>query len=63
LQHFTSSADGRILTVDSQSGFVLWQRDFSNVIVNMYLLKSDGMHRLPSKAIGQETFELLAQVG
>ena len=29
----------------------------------MYLLKDDGMHRLPSTAIGLETFELLLQVG
>lgn len=63
MQHFTSTNDGRVMTVDSNSGFVLWQRDFGNVIVNMYLLKGDGMHRLPSTAIGRETFDLLAQVG
>ncbi|CAK5068844.1 unnamed protein product [Meloidogyne enterolobii] len=63
LQHLTSSADGRVLTVDSRSGLVLWQHDFDSVIVNMYLLKDDGMHRLPSTAIGLETFELLLQVG
>ncbi|KAL7075973.1 hypothetical protein ACQ4LE_004797, partial [Meloidogyne hapla] len=61
LQHLTSSADGRVLTVDSRSGLVLWQRDFDSVIVNMYLLKGDGMHRLPSTAIGLEAFDLLVK--
>ncbi|KAL3084434.1 hypothetical protein niasHT_035236 [Heterodera trifolii] len=63
LQHFTSSVDGRVLTVDAQTGTVLWQKDFGSVIVNMYLLKGDGMHKLPSTAIGHETFDTLAQVG
>uniref|UniRef100_A0A914HE57 Uncharacterized protein n=1 Tax=Globodera rostochiensis TaxID=31243 RepID=A0A914HE57_GLORO len=63
LKHYTNSVDGRVLTVDAQTGTVLWQKDFGAVIVNMYLLKGDGMHKLPSTAIGQETFNTFAQVG
>lgn len=61
-QHFTSSADGWIMTVDGATGELLWKREFGSVIVNMYLLKQDGMHKLPSTAIGKETFEVLIQV-
>ncbi|KAI1711913.1 PQQ enzyme repeat domain-containing protein [Ditylenchus destructor] len=60
-QHFTSSADGWIMTVDGATGELLWKREFGSVIVNMYLLKQDGMHKLPSTAIGKETFEVLIQ--
>lgn len=62
-QHFTSSSDGRIITVDPANGDILWRRDFNSVIVNIYSLKSDGMHKLPSLAIGKETFESLIEVG
>uniref|UniRef100_A0A915CV77 Transmembrane protein 144 n=1 Tax=Ditylenchus dipsaci TaxID=166011 RepID=A0A915CV77_9BILA len=62
-QHFTSSADGSLLTVDGLTGEVLWERQFNTVIVNMYLLKEDGMHKLPSTAIGKETFDALIGVG
>lgn len=61
-KHFTSSADGSLVTVDAHTGEILWQREFGSVIVNMYLLKHDGMHKLQSTAIGKETFDTLIKV-
>ncbi|KAI6196797.1 Non-specific serine/threonine protein kinase [Aphelenchoides besseyi] len=57
-RHFHSSADGRILTIDTTTQDVRWKLDFQSVIVNLYLLKQDGMHRLPSTSVGQGTFDI-----
>jgi serine/threonine-protein kinase/endoribonuclease IRE1 len=62
LQHFSSSSDGRIITVDGTTGKVLWDRNFGNPIVAMYLLEGDGLHRLPFAIIGVETLDSFAQV-
>jgi serine/threonine-protein kinase/endoribonuclease IRE1 len=60
-QHITSLTDGRILTIDAASGITLWRKDFNSVIVNMYLLKEDGMHRLRSTSLGKETFDAMLE--
>uniref|UniRef100_A0A914C4C2 non-specific serine/threonine protein kinase n=1 Tax=Acrobeloides nanus TaxID=290746 RepID=A0A914C4C2_9BILA len=60
-QHLTSSSDGRIVTVDALTGKTLWKREFSSIIVNLYLLKPDGMHKLPSTTVGKETLEALLE--
>uniref|UniRef100_A0A914VVH6 Pyrrolo-quinoline quinone repeat domain-containing protein n=1 Tax=Plectus sambesii TaxID=2011161 RepID=A0A914VVH6_9BILA len=62
LQHFSSSSDGRIITVDGSTGRILWDRDFGNPIVAMYLLQGDGLHRLPFTVIGRETLDSLVEV-
>ncbi|KAI6242866.1 Serine/threonine-protein kinase/endoribonuclease ire-1 [Aphelenchoides fujianensis] len=61
LRHFHSSADGRIVTFDTTTQEVRWKLDFRSVIVNLYLLKHDGMHRLPSTSVGKGTFDVLEQ--
>jgi len=55
LQHFTN--DGKIATFDRDSGKLLWMRDYQGVIVNLYLMKADGLHLLPSQAVGINLFE------
>lgn len=61
-QHFHSSADGRIVTFDSLSKKMLWKVDLKSVIVNMYLLKKDGMHKLPSTSVAKTTYEAIEEV-
>lgn len=59
-QHFTS--DGKIATFDKDTGKLLWTMNYQGVIVNLYLLKSDGLHLLPSQAVGKELFEEITEV-
>ncbi len=61
-QHFSSSSDGLVLTVDSVSGDILWERNFGSPIVAMYILEGDGLHRLPFTVIGMETLISLIEV-
>ncbi|VDD93886.1 unnamed protein product [Enterobius vermicularis] len=61
-QHFASSSDGHLLTVDASSGTVLWDRNLGSAIVAMYLLQNDGLHKLPYTVVGKETMEELAKV-
>ncbi|CAD5215697.1 unnamed protein product [Bursaphelenchus xylophilus] len=50
-QHFHSVADGRLITVDADTRQVKWRKNFKSVVVNLYLLKGDGMHRIPSTSL------------
>lgn len=61
LQHFTN--DGKIATFDKDSGKLLWMKDYQGVIVNLYLMKADGLHLLPSQAVGINLFEEMTAVG
>ncbi|MFH4974157.1 hypothetical protein AB6A40_000866 [Gnathostoma spinigerum] len=61
-QHFASSSDGQILTVDASTGAILWQRDIGSTIVAIYLLQNDGLHKLPYTVIGRETLEELIKM-
>lgn len=61
-QHFHSSTDGRIITFDNATKEMLWKVDLDSVIVNMYLLKKDGMHRLPSISVGKSTYDIIEEV-
>lgn len=60
-QHFASSSDGRLLTVDASTGTILWEQNFGSTIVAIYLLQNDGLHKLPYTVIGKETIEVLAK--
>lgn len=60
-QHFTN--EGKIATFDRDSGKLLWMRDYQGVIVNLYLMKNDGLHLLPSQAVGINLFEEMTAVG
>jgi hypothetical protein len=61
-QHFHSSTDGRIITFDNATKEMLWKVDLDSVIVNMYLLKKDGMHKLPSTSVGKSTYDIIEEV-
>uniref|UniRef100_A0A0N5AKA9 PQQ_3 domain-containing protein n=1 Tax=Syphacia muris TaxID=451379 RepID=A0A0N5AKA9_9BILA len=61
-QHFASSSDGHLLTVDAATGTVLWDRNLGSAIVALYLLRNDGLHKLPYTVVGKETMEELTKV-
>lgn len=37
----------------------MWERDFGSPLVAMYVLESDGLHRLPFTIIGKHTLDTL----
>uniref|UniRef100_A0A7I4Y3A0 non-specific serine/threonine protein kinase n=1 Tax=Haemonchus contortus TaxID=6289 RepID=A0A7I4Y3A0_HAECO len=53
-RHYVSH--GNIVTVGSQ-GEIIWERDFGQPIVAMYLLQDDGLHKLHFTLMGGETME------
>ncbi|CAD5211338.1 unnamed protein product [Bursaphelenchus okinawaensis] len=55
-QHFHSVVDGNLVTIDANSRRTKWTKNFKSVVVNLYLLKADGMHRIPSTSVGHATF-------
>ncbi|XP_067128711.1 serine/threonine-protein kinase/endoribonuclease IRE1 [Centruroides vittatus] len=57
--HFSSSAGGRILTLDRITGDLIWDQDFGSPIVALYMLHKDGLHRLPFTTIAIETLDHL----
>lgn len=61
-QHFASSSDGHLLTVDAATGTVLWDRNLGSAIVALYLLQNDGLHKLPYTVVGKETMLELMKV-
>lgn len=55
-RHYVSH--GNIVTVGS-GGAIIWERDFNQPIVAMYLLQDDGLHKLHFTVMGGETMENL----
>lgn len=61
LLHYSSTSDGRLITVDAPSGDILWQRRFDSPIVAIFVIEKDGLHRLPMTILGKETLDNLLE--
>ncbi|EFO27883.1 PQQ enzyme repeat family protein [Loa loa] len=61
-QHFTSTVGGQVVAVNATEGSVAWEADVGNTVVAMYILQSDGLHRLSYTVIGKETLEEFVKV-
>ncbi|VDN07625.1 unnamed protein product [Thelazia callipaeda] len=61
-QHFTSTSGGRVLAVNGAEGNLAWDVDVGSLVVAMYLLQKDGLHKLPYTVIGRETLEEFIKV-
>ncbi|OZC05861.1 PQQ enzyme repeat protein [Onchocerca flexuosa] len=61
-QHFTSTVGGQVLAVNVAEGNVAWKVDVGNTVVAMYILQSDGLHKLSYTVIGKETLEEFVKV-
>ena len=60
LVHLTDSASGNLLTLDRQSGSVLWQTPMQSPIVALYLAQShDMMSKVPFRSFSTETLNTL----
>ncbi|KAM3718504.1 Serine/threonine-protein kinase/endoribonuclease ire-1 [Dirofilaria immitis] len=61
-QHFASAVGGQVVAVNVAEGNVAWSVDVGSTVVAMYILQSDGLHRLPYTIIGKETLEEFVKV-
>lgn len=60
-KHYASSSHGYILTFDKDTGEMKWEADLKQPVVALYLLRGDGLHKLPFEVMGKETMENVAK--
>ncbi|GFR93988.1 serine/threonine-protein kinase/endoribonuclease ire-1 [Elysia marginata] len=59
LRHFVSSSTGTAVTFDSDTGDMLWSRDFDSPVVAMYQMHHEGLQRVPFASFAAETLDHL----
>ncbi|XP_041362995.1 serine/threonine-protein kinase/endoribonuclease IRE1-like [Gigantopelta aegis] len=55
LRHFTASANGMIVTLNSKSGEIMWHRKYDSPVVAMYHMYQDGLQKIPFTSFAPET--------
>ncbi|XP_059166098.1 serine/threonine-protein kinase/endoribonuclease IRE1-like isoform X2 [Physella acuta] len=58
-RHFVSSSTGVAVTLDSDTGEILWQKDFESPVVAMYQMHLDGLQRVPFAIFAADTLDHL----
>lgn len=59
MSHFASSGDGLVVTVDRDSGDVLWMQKFDSPVAGFYLWAQDSLRRAPHLTVATETLRYL----
>ncbi|KAJ8284060.1 hypothetical protein COCON_G00029100 [Conger conger] len=59
MAHFTSSGDGLVVTVDRETGDVLWMQNYGSPVVGVYLWMQDSLRRAPHISLAMETLRYL----
>ncbi|XP_026998711.2 serine/threonine-protein kinase/endoribonuclease IRE1 [Tachysurus fulvidraco] len=59
MSHFVSSSDGLVVTVDRDSGDMLWMQKFESPVAGVYLWIQDGLRRVPHLTVATETLRYL----
>ncbi|XP_066517792.1 serine/threonine-protein kinase/endoribonuclease IRE1 isoform X2 [Hoplias malabaricus] len=59
MSHFASSGDGLVVTVDRDSGEVLWMQKFDSPVAGFYLWTQDSLRRAPHLTVATETLRYL----
>ncbi len=59
MSHFASSGDGLVVTVDRDSGEVLWMQKFDSPVAAFYLWSQDSLRRAPHLTVATETLRYL----
>lgn len=59
--HFTDSSTGSLLTLDKETGSLLWETPFQSPVVAMYLVQDDGIVSVPFTSVSKETMENLLE--
>nr|XP_033816601.1 serine/threonine-protein kinase/endoribonuclease IRE1 isoform X2 [Geotrypetes seraphini] len=59
MSHFVSSGDGLVVTVDSESGDVLWIQNYASPVVALYIWQREGLRKVIHTNVGVETLRYL----
>uniref|UniRef100_A0A803K5E8 Serine/threonine-protein kinase/endoribonuclease IRE1 n=2 Tax=Xenopus tropicalis TaxID=8364 RepID=A0A803K5E8_XENTR len=59
MSHFVSNGDGMVVTVDSESGDVLWIQNYASPVVALYMWQRDGLRKAPHTNVAVETLRYL----
>ncbi|GFO02317.1 serine/threonine-protein kinase/endoribonuclease ire-1 [Plakobranchus ocellatus] len=58
-RHFVSSSTGTAITIDRDTGNMLWSRDFDSPVVAMYQMHHEGLQAVPFASFAAETLDHL----
>uniref|UniRef100_A0A671UHU2 Serine/threonine-protein kinase/endoribonuclease IRE1 n=1 Tax=Sparus aurata TaxID=8175 RepID=A0A671UHU2_SPAAU len=59
MAHLVSSGDGLVVTVDRESGDVLWSQNYGSPVVGVYLYSGDSLRHAPHLTLAIETLRFL----
>uniref|UniRef100_A0A8C5E7B0 Serine/threonine-protein kinase/endoribonuclease IRE1 n=1 Tax=Gouania willdenowi TaxID=441366 RepID=A0A8C5E7B0_GOUWI len=59
MAHLVSSGDGLVVTVDRESGDVLWSQNYGSPVVGVYLYSGDSLRHAPHLSLAIETLRFL----
>ncbi|XP_065588755.1 serine/threonine-protein kinase/endoribonuclease IRE2 isoform X4 [Cyrtonyx montezumae] len=59
MSHFASSGDGLVVTLDKESGEVLWAQNYGSPVVGIYVWHQDSLRRVPHLNLAMETLRYL----
>ncbi|KAM9296635.1 serine/threonine-protein kinase/endoribonuclease IRE1 [Gastrophryne carolinensis] len=59
MSHFVSNGDGLVVTVDSDSGDVLWIQNYGSPVVALYIWQREGLRKVLHTNVGVETLRYL----
>ncbi|NXV88557.1 ERN1 endoribonuclease, partial [Calonectris borealis] len=59
MAHFASSGDGLVVTLDKESGEVLWAQNYGSPVVGIYVWHQDSLRRVPHLNLAMETLRYL----
>ncbi|XP_038613027.1 serine/threonine-protein kinase/endoribonuclease IRE1 isoform X2 [Tachyglossus aculeatus] len=59
MSHFVSNGDGLVVTVDSESGDVLWIQNYASPVVAFYIWQREGLQKVLHTNVAVETLRYL----
>ncbi|MBN3274169.1 ERN1 endoribonuclease, partial [Polyodon spathula] len=59
MAHFASNGDGLVVTVDRDSGDMLWMQNYGSPVVGVYIWQQDSLRRIPLLNVAMETLRYL----
>ncbi|NWJ11629.1 ERN1 endoribonuclease, partial [Crypturellus undulatus] len=59
MAHLASSGDGLVVTLDKESGEVLWAHNYGSPVVGIYVWHQDSLQRVPHRNVAMETLRYL----
>uniref|UniRef100_A0A0K0EM91 Bulb-type lectin domain-containing protein n=1 Tax=Strongyloides stercoralis TaxID=6248 RepID=A0A0K0EM91_STRER len=62
LIYLSKPGSGKIICLDTESKTIMWEKNFSSVIIDTFYLKKDGLHYAVNRFVGSETLDAFIEV-